>query len=54
MDYRVLNNATMKNWYPLPRIDNLFDCLSGAKVFSKIDLRSGYYQIRTIFPTNVF
>jgi len=46
VDYKALNKATMKNRYPLPRIDDLFDCLSGAKVFSRIDLRSGYYQIR--------
>jgi hypothetical protein len=46
VDYRALNKATMKNRYPLPRIDNLFDRLSGAKVFSRIDLRSGYYQIQ--------
>jgi hypothetical protein len=46
VDYRALNKATVKNWYPLPRIDDLFDRLSRAKVFSRIDLRSGYYQIR--------
>jgi len=46
VDYRTLNKAMVKNWYPLPRIDDLFDCLSGAKVFSRIDLRSGYYQIQ--------
>jgi hypothetical protein len=45
VDYKALNKATMKNRYPLPRIDDLFDRLSGAKVFSRIDLRSGYYQI---------
>jgi len=46
VDYRALNKATVKNRYPLPRIDDLFDRLSRAKVFSRIDLRSGYYQIR--------
>jgi hypothetical protein len=46
VDYRTFNKATVKNWYPLLRIDDLFDCLSGTKVFSRIDLRSGYYQIR--------
>jgi len=46
VDYRALNKVTLKNWYPLLRINDLFDRLSGAKVFSKIDLRSGYYQIR--------
>jgi hypothetical protein len=48
VDYRAFNKATVKNWYPLPRIDDLFDRLSGAKVFSRIDLRSGYYQIRIV------
>ena len=46
IDYRMLNHATVKNRYPLPRIDDLFDQLSLAVVFSKIDLRSGYYQLR--------
>jgi len=48
VDYRALNKATVKNQYPLPRIDDLFDRLSRAKVFSRIDLRSGYYQIQIV------
>ncbi|WVZ64522.1 LOW QUALITY PROTEIN: hypothetical protein U9M48_014024, partial [Paspalum notatum var. saurae] len=46
VDYRPLNAVTVKNKYPLPHIDILFDQLAGARVFSKIDLRLGYYQIK--------
>ena len=46
IDYRELNKVTVKNKYPLPRIDDLFDQLQGTKEFSEIDLRSGYHQLR--------
>jgi hypothetical protein len=52
VDYRPLNAVTIKNKYPLPRIDILFDQLAGAKVFSKIDQRSGYHQIK-IKPSHI-
>ncbi|XP_019266389.1 PREDICTED: uncharacterized protein LOC109243843 [Nicotiana attenuata] len=46
IDYRQLNKVTIKNKYPLPRIDDLFDQFQGARVFSKIDIRSGYHQLK--------
>ena len=46
IDYRQLNKVTIRNQYPLPRIDDLFDQLQGAKVFLKIDLRLGYHQLK--------
>jgi hypothetical protein len=52
VDYRPLNVVTVKNKYPLPRIDILFDQLAGARVFSKIDLRSSYHQIK-ILPCDI-
>ena len=46
IDYRQLNRVTIRNQYPLPRIDVLFNQLQGSRVYSKIDLRSGYHQLR--------
>ena len=46
IDYRQLNRVTIRNQYPLPRINELFDQLQGSRVYSKIDLRSGYHQLR--------
>nr|CAD1830168.1 unnamed protein product [Ananas comosus var. bracteatus] len=46
VDYRELNKVTIKNKYPLPRIDDLFDQLQGSSVYSKIDLQSGYHQLK--------
>jgi hypothetical protein len=47
VDYRSLNEVTIKNKYLLPRIEDLFDQMKGASVFSKIDLRSGYHQLKS-------
>jgi hypothetical protein len=46
VDYYSLNEVTIKNKYPLPRIEDLFDQMKGVSIFSKIDLRSGYHQLR--------
>ena len=46
INYRQLNRVTIRNQYPFPRIDELFDQLQGSRVYSKIDLRSGYHQLR--------
>ncbi|GKD13489.1 putative reverse transcriptase domain-containing protein, partial [Tanacetum coccineum] len=57
IDYRELNKLTVKNRYPLPRIDELFDQLQGSSVYSKIDFRSGYHQLRVRdedFPKTAF
>ena len=57
IDYRQLNKVTIKNRYPLPRIDDLFDPLRGVRVYSKIDLRTGYHQLRvrdTDMPKTAF
>jgi hypothetical protein len=52
VDCRTLNDVTMKNEYPLPRIEDLFDWMRGARVFSKIDLRSRYHQMK-IKPSDI-
>ena len=57
IDYRQLNRVMIQNQYPLPRIDDLFDQLRGVRVHSKIDLRTGYHQLRvreTDIPKTVF
>jgi hypothetical protein len=55
VDYMTLNDVTMRNKYPLPCIEDLFDQMRGARVFSKIDLRLGYHQmkIHRIFPRRI-
>lgn len=53
IDYKELNKIAIKNKYPPPKIDNLFDQLEGAIVFSRIDLRSRYYQVR-VKNANIF
>jgi hypothetical protein len=52
VDYRSLNDVTVKNKYPLPRIEDLFDQMRGARIFSKIDLRTGYHQVK-IRPSDI-
>jgi hypothetical protein len=46
IDYRKKNKMTIKNTYPLPRINDMFDQVGGEKIFSKLDLRSGYHQVK--------
>jgi hypothetical protein len=53
IDYRALNKITVRNHYPIPRIDDLLDQLKGAKFFSNIDLKFGYHQV-PIEPTDVW
>jgi hypothetical protein len=52
VDYRALNELMVKNKYPLPRIDELMDTLTGAKIFSSLDLTSGYHQV-PLHPNDV-
>ena len=57
IDYRQLNRVTIKNWYPLPRINDLYDQLRGVQVYSKIGLHTGYHQLRvreTDIPKTAF
>ena len=57
VDYRKLNDVTIKNKYPLPKIEDLFDQLNGARIFSKVDLRTGYHQLKvreTDIPKTAF
>lgn len=52
IDYRQLNKVTIRNQYPLPRIDDIFNQIKGAMIFSKIDLKLGYHQLR-IFESHI-
>ena len=57
IDYRLLNRVTINNWYPFPRIDDLFDKFRGVRVYFKINLHTGYYQLRvreTDIPKTAF
>ena len=48
IDYRALNKHTIKNQFPVPRIEDIFDCLQGSTYYSRLNLKSGYHQIRIV------